>query len=419
MTLARHLLMGAGGAGAFMPPRGPFVVTTPTAGGWTQIPEAHAVYDPGSNTTFVGYVDGTSGNVEIVAYDNATGITSAPTVLHAAISTPADTHCAPGLLIRDSDKRIIVAYSGHNGPQLYVRVSTNPQDISAFNTEETLHTTIGGTAYTYPILIQRLAESGQPIYLWYRDYAGGTSYMTYTKATDVDGGWWSTQTHVYANPGHYTYWKITSDGQWRIDFAVTDDNPQSGPCSIWHFYADATDYHQSDGTAIGAYGPPFNTTHLTLVYDTATSGPAWPTDLILDGSNNPRMVYPIDLGTDAMIGFARWTGSAWAASTVVASIGKNTSDPVAIACLDASVLAQCHLSRYIGSQRELWRYTTGDSGATWSGASLTPSPADDNTYPTAVKGGHPPGFAIAWLAGTYTFPSFDQDNSLGIKGIAQ
>ena len=103
----------------------------------------------------------------------------------------------------------------------------------------------------------------------------------------------------------------------------------------------------------------------------------------------------------------------------MASIGKNTSDPVAIACLDASVLAQCHLSRYIGSQRELWRYTTGDSGATWSGASLTPSPADDKTYPTAVKGGHPPGFAIAWLAGTYTFPSFDQDNSLGIKGIAQ
>ena len=86
-----------------------------------------------------------------------------------------------------------------------------------------------------------------------------------------------------------------------------------------------------------------------------------------------------------------------------------------MACLDAAVLTQCHLSRIVGGSSELWRYTTADSGATWSGISLTPSATDDNLYPTSVKGGHPSDLAVLWLFGTYV-PS-PATNSLGIKGI--
>ena len=129
MTLARRLLMGAGGSGAFTPPPGPFVLTTAPAGGWTQIPEAHAIYYNGH--TYFGYVNGANGNIEIRSYNHATGITSAATVMHAALDSPADTHDAPGLLIRDSDKHIVASYSAHNGAALYVWISTNPEDISA------------------------------------------------------------------------------------------------------------------------------------------------------------------------------------------------------------------------------------------------------------------------------------------------
>lgn len=406
MTLARRLLMGAGGSGAFaLPmPSGPFVLTSAPSGSWTQIPDPTAFYYNGK--TYFGYVNGSNGNIEIRTYTHATGIVSAATVLHAALEYPPDTHDAPAIILRTSDRRIVAAYSAHNGNDLFVWISTNPEDISA-GTETNIDGAVGSGVYTYPNLVQLSGEAGA-IYLFFRNFGGGvTAQWQYTKSTN-GGASWSTEEEVYSVPGSASYWKVTTDSVNRIDFAVSSDFP-AVTSKVGHFYYDGT-WHKSDGTTISA-SRPFTFTDVTQVYD-SSGGPAWPTDVCLDGSNHPRIVYTIYLGgSDSSAKFTRWNGSAWVTSTILASTGADYP----VACLDAAVLTQCHLSRIVGGSSELWRYTTADSGATWSGISLTPSATDDNLYPTSVKGGHPSDLAVLWLFGTYV-PS-PATNSLGIKGI--
>jgi hypothetical protein len=397
----------------------PFPITSPPSGGWTQIPESRLVYDEASNKTFLGYIDGVTGNVEVRERDMATGITSAATILRAAISSPPDTHNAPALLVL-ADGRIMAAYSPHNGGQIYLRISTISGSIASFGTEQALHGTIGGNLYTYPILVQRTTEAGSPVYLFFRDYVfGTTSYLSFTKATDFDGAFWSPIEHVYANPGHYTYWKVAlaPDGA-TLHFVVTDDNPQGGPCSIFHFSSPSAGvYLKSDGTTISA-SLPLAPSDLTRAYYTGVAGPAWATDLIVDGSGHPRFVFAVDLGVDASYRYARESGGTWTLSTIVGSIGVNTSDPGSVATVDAGDLTRAYGSQMVGGHREIFRYTTADDGDTWAAGAITSGSTVENVYPVAVRGPRPDTLVVAWLRGTLTFPAFDQNNSLGIWGAS-
>lgn len=387
------------------PPAAPGITLTAAPyGGWTQIPEARAAYYNG--VTYFGYVNGSNGNVEVRSYNHATEITSAATVIKTALGV--DTHNAPALLVRDSDKKIVVAYSGHVGSTLWVRISTNAEDISAFGSEITAES---GGEHTYPILLQRLAETNDPLYLFYRDNHGSGTRLAYVKSTD-GGVTWGSQVAVWdANLG--SYWKITTDGQWRIDFAVTDGNPDNASSKIYHFYADATDYHQSDGTVLVG-SQPFGPSQVTEVYDGA--GPAWPTDIILNGSNLPRIVYSVSLGGDSSYRFARWTGSAWNLSTIV-SAGADIVDPAPVATLDAVVLTDCHLVKKVAGNWELYRYErSSDTVDTWDGGTaVTTSSGFDNIYPVKVHN-HPAGeLGILWLYGDYAGAEISFD--MGIRGV--
>jgi hypothetical protein len=409
VTLARRLLM-MGPSFAPLPP--PVTLTSAPDGGWTQIQDARALAYNGY--LYFGYVDGTSGDAE-VRYATDTGASvGGPFAMHgSAISTPPDTHDAPGMLVMDNGK-LIVAYCEHNGTTLWGRISVNSLDTDptlsgGFGTEFTIK---GSSDFTYPFVMQRLAETNTPIYVWYRIQSGGTNILRYSKSID-HGANWTHSGNVWADGAGY--WKIATDGQWRIDFFCTEGNPSEATSRIFHFYADDVSYHASDGTVIGDVHD--SGSGCTLVYDSA-DGPGWPTDAWSDGAN-PVMVYSVDNGsaTDSDFRYARWDGSAWDKSEVIASVGAGIVDPAPVAAIDsARPTERVHLVRLISGQWELWRYTSTDTGATWTGAAVTSGSVVDNLYPVNVSGHTVGKVAVLWLYGDYTGAETDFD--LGIKGAS-
>lgn len=408
--LARRIPRG--GSGGFSVPAiyTPVALTTAPDGGWTQINAPKAVYYNGK--TYFGYVDGSNGNAEIRSYDHSTHVVSSAFVLHAALDSPSDTHGAPSILVRDSDKRLVVTYSAHNGATLYVRISTNPEDASAFGAEINARTS---GAFTYPFIMQRLAETNDPIYIWHRSDSGTSTKLYYVKSTD-GGSTWSTSAPIYSS-GQAAYWKISTDGQWRIDFFVSDDNPASASSKIFHFYADDTDYHASDGTGIG--DPPAVTGHtpssgITEVYDSSV-GPAWVMDGYLGAGSLPAFLYTIDLAGDSQVRFARWNGSVWVTGTVLSSVGVDTAGNGSVSCLDPVAPNKAYIGRSLSGVAQVWRYATADNGLTWDGGTALTSGSDDSIYPASVAN-HPSGeLGVLWLTGTYT--SY-LSNSLAIMGLA-
>lgn len=377
-------------------------LTAATHGGWTQIPYPKGVEYNGA--LYFGDVNGSNGNIELYKYVISTATLTGPTVLHAALQQ--DTHAAPAVLVR-SDGKIVAAYSAHNDvSHLYVWISTNAEDISA-GTETNIDASFGSDTYTYANLVQLSGESNK-LYLFVRSQDVSTSYLQMSTSTN-GGATWAAHTDLFAQSGDHVYWKIADNGTDRIDFTISsDDGDPVGLGNIYHFYYNGT-YRNSAGTSIGS--PTFDLTDLTLVYN--SSDPAWPTDIILDGST-PRIVYNVSLATntDSKWGYAYWTGSAWTNVTVLSSVGFGVIDPSPVAALDAEDPDHLYAVRYIGGHHQLWRYTTISGGASWDTGEAIGSGGVDNIYPTAVKNhvdGHP---AVLWLFGTYTA---DTSNSVGVK----
>lgn len=384
------------------------VLTTSQDGGWTQIPEAKGFYYNG--VTYVGYVNGANGNVELKAWDNATHAVIATVVLHAALGI--DTHNAPTVLVR-SDGRIVAAYSSHSGPNIYVWISTNPEDISA-GTETNITSSFGSGTYTYCTLAELSAESNK-LYLFIRHAPGTLNVLRMSTSTD-GGATWAAHTDIVLDAGVKGYWKIATNSVDRIDVAISGDSVAvSGLGSIYHFYYDGT-WRQSDGTSMGS--PSFAYSALTLVYNGATN-PAWPTDIIIAGGL-PQIVYNISLSSNTASSwdFARWSGSAWVNTQIDASVGDGVVDPSPVASLDPVWPLLVHAVHKNGSgYYELWRWTTSDNGATWSHVVI----ADDashtiqNIYPCKVAH-HPIGdVATLWLYGHYDGAAIGFN--LGIKGV--
>jgi hypothetical protein len=409
VTVAYRLLPAARGSGGFISPI--TTLTTADDGGWTQKPRSRAIAHAGY--VYVGYVSGT-GDVKVIYRPDSTGVVSSPITLHAAFQV--DTHAAPAMFVR-SDAKLLVMYCGHNGGVMYQRVSVNTLDADptlsgGFVAEASA---FSGATYTYPMLVGRSSESPAAIYNFHRDNQSGTAVLSYRKSTD-DGATWGTAHEVYKSTGNFTYWDVFGNGTTRIDFVVTDCLTTDQLGDLYHFYADLSDYHKSDGTVISG-SQPWTPSQLTLVYDKSTSGRAWSHDGYLSGSN-PVFIFGIAPtwspagGTDTEYRYARWTGSAWTVTSILASGGAGQYDPM-LACLDPVDPTVAYLTRYLAGHFEIWRYVTSDSGATWSGGAITSGSSVDNIYPVTVRD-HPSGqLAVLWLDGTYTSAT---SNSLGIMG---
>lgn len=90
------------------PPSGDevFNLTSAPEGGWSVIQQAKAVYY--NDKTYFAWINGTTGALKIASYDHSTETTSTATQLDS-MGGNVDDHNNPGILVRDSDKRLLVA----------------------------------------------------------------------------------------------------------------------------------------------------------------------------------------------------------------------------------------------------------------------------------------------------------------------
>lgn len=412
MTTGRRLMVAGGSSRSFARTDPVITVSAAPSGGWTQVQLDRAVHYAGR--TYYGYHDGTTGNNELRVYTHATGTTGSAIILKAGIGGvegSPDSHAAPILMIRDSDKKLLAFYSGHATSQLWLRVSTNSLDTDptlagGFAAESDLDSQLGKTAYTYPSAVQLRSVANDPIYLFFRDSQGvlggasETSVLCYSVSTD-GGATWSAATELFKRTNFLPYWVVDSDFENRIDIFLIDGTGTAlggseSPVKGWHFYFEGGSFRTSDGAAIGA-SMPYGTASLTQVYDGSAGDIAHAWD-VNTNSGSPRALVPIDLGTSTRYDYCHWTGSAWECHTMATiASGDGTTAGLVFDSADPSVV---YAMDFISSAWELFKYRTFDHGQTWSTEQLT-SGGGGNNAPTRIRW-RASDLRCLWFKGTGT-----------------
>ncbi len=410
--MLRRLLMVGGGTGGFRPPHVVTLTASPH-GGYTHIPDSKATSYNGK--TWIGYITA-AGAVEIVEYVHASGVATITEIVVASDWLNADTHGSPSVLVRDSDKKLIVSASRHDGATPYIWVSTSAESAASFAAGVQPDASIGGSDYTYMSTFQLLSEASDPIYLFYRDISSGTGRLAYSKSTD-GGATWSARSVFYTGAsGIVPYWRMWSNGTDRVDFVVTDKEwyDQTHPSQVGHFYYTGGQFYKSDGTHITATQP-FGFSDITLVKDTS-EGMVWCMGVSWDGSA-PACVLMTGIGsTDNAIGVARWNGSAWSYVEVARHGGIYSGDRAGpLAAIDHADPNTVYLSRLVSGKYELFRYVSADSGATWTGTQLTVGSTADNLWVESVK--DHTAIEVVWEQGTFVSSTSTGSNTLGIMGL--
>lgn len=387
-----------------------WTISSAPNGGWTGIPDPKVFVASGK--AFLGWVDSTSGENEFAEYDLTAQTLSTPVALGTGLADdgPPDNHNSGSILARSSDGRLVAAYAGHFDTTPRVRISTNPYDATAWGSE---YATFSGSGFatTYCTLVELTSEG--KLYLFWRDEPGGgtnTGRLAYSTSTD-NGATWSAMTVLFTGgTGEIPYWRIGTNGTDRIDVFTTDDHPGSSS-SLYHFYITGGARYKSDGTLIST-SLPLTVSDFTLVKN-ASEGSVFPFGACWDGAA-PACAFQVNLsGTDSSTRTARWRSGAWQLNTVASAggtISGNVFAPGAsIHKTNPNVL---WMARLVGSFFEMYRYTTADDGATWTGTQVTSGSAAHNAWPDTATHG---GFALeaVWLYGTYTD---DTNFSFGVRG---
>lgn len=380
------------------PAEGVANITDSPYGGWTSVNDPKAMYYNGK--TYLGWINADAGGIYVASYDHSTETLSTPFLI---VAQSANFHNSPALMVRESDKRIIVAWTGHSTAALRIRVSTNPEDVTSFAASVNLDSQLGGNRYTYPVMYQLKGVTNDPIYLFWRDLSSiisNTGRLAYSVSLD-NGATWSARTLLFTGAADRTpYWRIISDWDTRIDVFTTDREHTGTASGLWHFYIDGTDgtIHQSDGTEITATQP-FQVASATQVI---TGGPLVCLGGSWDGTAPATIVLKANGSTDNRVQVARWRAGAWQVDEVIASVGGQITGNKYFsgAAIDPDDPDIIYFSRKIGTKFELYRYVTADDGDTWTGTAITSGSEVDNVGVEIPHFGTT-GFRAMWMRGTY------------------
>lgn len=355
--------------------------------------EGHAAaYDATSGKLFFTYLNA-AGDACISSWDGATLVNF---TLHAALS-PGDSHAQPVLLVRASDRKIVVAYSAHIGAAMYVRISSSAADVSAFAAETNIAASLGTTSHTYPILI----ELSDGIYLFYRR-TGAVSNATwcYSKSTD-NGATWSAKTDLFKEPSKIGYLYPSKTSDTRIDFLASDDAifVATGPASLFHFYMTGGLLYTTGGTEITATLP-IATASMTLV-STATGvqtfDPGGPVILGTDGY--PRAFWrDVEDATpnpeDIRYMWSRWDGAVWFTTEVAAA---GVGAPRATGVFRDGDPYSVYYTKDVSGVAQVFKAVTPDEGVTWRHQQITDA-TDDQSRLAAVEDGLA-NLPVIWMDG--------------------
>ncbi len=380
-------------------------------GGWNWYGRPTALRYRGN--TYVGSMP-SSGDAVINQY-NHTNFEVRSFVLQTALD-PGDDHGPPGIVAMP-DGIIKAFYSAHAGDVIYSRNTTNPEDITSWDTEWSF--TPGNPTYTYMSPFILSGESDR-LYLIYRQTYGaeeGPAYIT----SDDGGSTWSSSVRIWdgGTSASSHYWQHWTDGGSRIYFAFNEGHPYHVTHNNVSFaYYEDGNFYRADGTLAKAVGDlPLTPADVDLVWNSSAEAEnkTWVWSVGADASDNPIITFAaFNTTTDHRYRYARWNGSAWNHYEITAggqyitvggdAASKYYSGGVVLDHRDVNAV-------YISNQTDtgVWdieRWTTADSGQTWEfDSALTQDSGSKSLRPT-VPWNASDVLPVVWLNGTYTEYSF-------------
>lgn len=367
------------------------------------------------------------GNVEIAAYDLATGATG-KTVFHQHFEQ--DDHNGPALMPL-ADGRLLAVYTKHGVERrIYYRFSEPRNPLAwgpaiEFETPGKDAPNFRGDNTTYSNLFR--LPSGR-IWNIFRGFDFDPNYMY----SDDDGKTWKYGGRLMkGRDGYSPYLKYAYDGKGTIHFIATEDHPRNFDNSVYHGFIRDGNIHYSDGTLRGKISETtdvaINTWDVTKIFQGDPDNVGWVIDVELDAQNRPYGVFSVQKdgrglpprqgGFDHRYHFARWDGKAWKVNEIayagtrlypfeddytgLAALDPNNPNVIYIST-DADPVTGKPLISKADNQRhhEIFRGTTRDGGAKWTWEPITAHSNADNLRPLVPKW-KDPRTALVWMRGKY------------------
>ncbi len=404
------------------PKPGAACTTLATQGCWTWYHDSRAVYYKGTHEkTYVGYFHSAAnpGAAAIASFDHTTGEID---TFNLKTNFGFDDHNTTTLTVLPNG-HIITFYSEHYGAAWYSRISTNPEDITAWGAEKTVN-----VACTYPNVCQLSAEgaNGNRLYLFFRGPSteGGDAGMPYYQTSDDGGATWSAAVKYFFGgteaAGMRPYCKYVSNGKDRIYMLIEGDNrnnPPPKPTYFMYYYNGG--FYKMNGTLIATVAQdkttPITTGQVDTVYDPAnppdglngTIGTGW--DVALDSAGYPVFVYDIydPSGANHRYYYYRWDGTKWNHYFLINSGGPMTEGGQEVGFSGGLILDHAnpnlvYMSTHVNGVFELERWLTPDKGATWTTWQITSGSAAKNCRPIVPRNTSGGKIDVVWNYGTYT-----------------
>lgn len=364
-----------------------------TAGwGWHERP--HTLRYVGQHDrTYIAWVDAIGG-WWVGSYDhNAKRFTKTK----LGDSGRGDDHNTPSILIRNSDKRVVMFMAGHGTSKWYWRISTNPEDISSFGVmrESPDGVDLGGYAYMQPV---ELTDEGR-MYLFCR-HNRNRNPGTDARLWDIfisddnaetfypsDGGLW------YEEDTRSPYAELYTNGKDTIWFARSDwmlADPEQGYTGSSRYrkyltFAKYTNgsFYKADGTKICDWGdlPITDRWELDMVWNSDEHPhdiQVYAKDIVADESTGEIAIAFTTMNVNDEINhhwYARWDGQKWSTHHIVEAgydMTEVSSQPayeggISINPNDIDEVVLGREYPNTGSKEweiEIWR--TSDKGQTWT-----------------------------------------------------
>ncbi|WP_209388406.1 BNR-4 repeat-containing protein [Rhodohalobacter sp. SW132] len=380
-------------------------------GGWCWFQDERAIIDEGK--LLIGSVSST-GDITLTHY-NFESAESDTLTIHYQFQQ--NDHAQPALIKR-TDGRYLINYSGHFGEYSKWRISEEPGDPTRWGPVQQVDV---GDLVTYSNLYH--LQDNDRTYNFHR----GIDWHPNVMVSDDDGDSWEYLGRLFIEEGERPYPRYASNGQSRIHFVTTNAHPRDFVNNIYHGYVENDRLFNSEGTEIGAIDgaeTERTTDDFTMIFEGDEENIPWTSDIRIDADGHPYIAYSVtkdrirtgEGGMDHRYRYARWDGEQWndyeiayAGTRLYANEDEYTGlivldpDDPDIVYISTDVQPESGeplISESTGEpQYEIFKGSTSDSGENWNWEAITEHSAEDNIRPYITSDGS--DRALLWLRGEY------------------